>query len=74
MNKTIKPIILYRKDKKKKNPVIWICEKCGSEDIEISVRMGINSYQYITDIDPLDPWCNTCKKYIEMKEKEDSYG
>ena len=69
MDKTEKPVVMSRKDKQKKNPCIWVCAKCDSTDVEVTVWMGINSYQYTYDIDPPDYFCNKCNDYTNIKTK-----
>ena len=51
---------------------IWVCEECGSSDIEVLIWVKVNGFDYVSDEVPNKYYCNGCKDFVEyIGEKED---
>ncbi len=44
---------------------IWVCEKCGSTDIEIKVWVNINTHEYVGDSEYTEYFCNNCNEHYD---------
>jgi len=48
----------------------FICEKCGSSDVEEKAWVKINTGKIVETIEGDDFWCCQCEQETNIKEKE----
>lgn len=59
----------------KTDKTIWVCEKCGSKEVEVKQWVRINDESVMWDLDITDrqTWCPVCLDHNGIV-KEDEYS
>ena len=60
-----------RKSIKKHSSEIWVCDTCGSTEVEIAVWMNPNTRKESSAVVTKDPYCRTCDEDCSIISKEE---
>ena len=54
---------------------MWVCDYCGTEDVDEQAWVNINTLEFVEGVDGSIYWCNNCNdevaplSYFEWQEK-----
>jgi hypothetical protein len=60
-----------KKKKKRVNPMLVVCGRCGSKKVEMQSWTDPNTLKFSTWIDDGDEWCNKCKDHVVLTNLRD---
>lgn len=49
----------------------WVCETCGSDQLEEKVWVSVNTKEYISDCDDEGAYCQNCEDYVDMVTRKE---
>jgi len=56
------------------NQTVWVCQKCGSEEVHVQAWVHANTDRFVDDCDPGKCWCCKCEDHSQLATKEEYIG
>lgn len=54
-----------------KNVPVWVCRNCGSEEVEGTFWVKLNTQEVMDELEDDAHWCPACEDHVAVKIKEE---